>query len=245
MAKQIYDHIGDGYAGLRKPDPRIAAALLDALGPGESLVNVGAGAGSYEPTDRHVVAVEPSGTMVAQRRDDAAPAVRGFAGALPFPDDSFDAALAILTIHHWPDPALGLREMARVARNRVVVLTWDPDASFWLHEYFPDILTVDRRIMPPLSVYRDVLPSATMRPLPVPADCTDGFLGCHWRRPEAYLDDRVRSGMSTFAVIEGVDEGVAKLRSDLESGAWQEKHGSLMEHESMELGYTLVTSELG
>ena len=195
----LYDAIGRGYAGIRKPDPRIAKAIRRALGDADSVVNVGAGTGSYEPPDRYVVAVEPSMTMIAQRPARSAPVVQATAMSLPFKNDSFDAALAVLTVHHWPDKALGLGELRRVARRRVVVLTWDPAWSgFWLTDYFPEVLDINRPLFPAISDFGHAFGSVTVETIPIPHDCTDGFLGAHWRRPAAHLDARVRRTISTF-----------------------------------------------
>ena len=239
---QIYDQIGEGYHNLRNPDPRIARNLLHALGEVETLVNVGAGAGSYEPSDRQVVAVEPSLTMIRQRRPGIAPVVQASAVDLPFRDGAFAAALAVLTVHHWPDRPRGLRELARVARNRIVVLTWDPATTgFWLiDDYFPEIGEIDRQILPPLEEFRQALGSIEVRPVLVPHDCSDGFLGAYWRRPHEYLDARVRSAISTFSKIHDVESGLERLRSDLEDGTWQRKYGHLLGQSDLDLGYRLI-----
>jgi SAM-dependent methyltransferase len=170
---QLYDRIGAGYKAHRRPDPRIGAAILHALGPAGSVVNVGAGAGSYEPTDRPVVAVEPSPTMIRQRPPGSAPVVQASATALPFRDGAFDAALAVLTVHHWPDRARGLGELQRVAGDRAVILTWEPDAArFWLvDDYFPALATLDRAIFDTLDDLRRILGPVEIQPLPIPHDC--------------------------------------------------------------------------
>lgn len=239
---QLYDEIGLGYTHYRRPDPRIAAAILGALGDAESVVNVGAGAGSYEPADRAVVAVEPSLGMIRQRRAGSAPVVQASATDLPFRDDSFAAGLAILTVHHWPDRLRGLAELARVARRRIVIVTWDPASSgFWLvDDYFPRIAEVDRRILPPIEEIAGVLGEIEVHPLMVPHNCTDGFLGAYWRRPHAYLDAGVRGAMSTFSMIGDVETGLARLRSDLEDGTWERRYGHLLSENEVELGYRLV-----
>ncbi|HUQ83224.1 MAG TPA: class I SAM-dependent methyltransferase [Gemmatimonadaceae bacterium] len=244
----MYDTIGMGYARLRRPDSRIAAQIMAALGDARSVLNVGAGAGSYEPQDRRVVAVEPSAVMLAQRPPGIAPAVRARAEALPFPDRVFDAVLAVLTLHHWADRARGLRECARVSRRRVVLLTWDPAAdAFWLvREYLPSFADVDRRQFPPLAAYGDAFgPGAriAVTPVPIPRDCADGFLGAYWARPAAYLDPVVRAGISSFA-HPGWEPGLERLRSDLVSGAWHARHGHLLTAPALDLGYRLVTAEL-
>jgi len=242
-APQLYDTIGHGYDRHRRPDPRIAAAIRAALGDAASVVNVGAGAGSYEPTDRPVVAVEPSAAMLRQRRPSSAPVVQASATDLPFRDGAFDTALAVLTVHHWPDRARGLAEAGRVARGRVVLLTWDPRARypFWLvDDYFPDIPAIDRVIFPTLDDVRRVLGSVEAWPVPIPHDCTDGFLGAYWRRPEAYLDAGTRGAISTFAKIADVEPRLARLRADLADGTWERRHGHLRGCDAIDLGYRVV-----
>lgn len=241
---QLYDEIGLGYKDYRRPDPRLAATILGALGDAETVVNVGAGAGSYEPADRSVVAVEPSLAMIRQRRPGSAPVVQASATHLPFRDAAFAAALAVLTVHHWPDRVRGLGELARVARRRVVIVTWDPAASgFWLvDDYFPEIGEIDRRILPPMEEIRGVLGDVEVRPLPVPHDCVDGFLGAYWRRPHAYLDAGVRGAISPFSMIGDVEPGLARLRGDLEDGTWERRHGHLLRRAEADLGYRLVVA---
>ncbi len=228
--RPLYDTIGRGYDPHRRPDPRIAAALADALGAAASVVNVGAGAGSYEPADRPVVAVEPSPAMLRQRRPGAAPAVQASATDLPFRDAAFGAALAVLTVHHWPDRARGLGALARVTRERVVIITWDPAAlsRFWLiDDYFPELVTLDRDIFPTLEELRRVLGRIEVRAVLVPHDCVDGFLGAYWRRPHAYLDAGVRGAISTFTKLADAEPGLARLRADLADGTWERRHGHL------------------
>jgi SAM-dependent methyltransferase len=239
---QLYDDIGRDYGAYRRPDPRIAAVIADALATTATVVNVGAGAGSYEPPDRRLVAVEPSRAMIVQRPPGSAPVVQASATALPFRDGSFAAALAVLTVHHWPDRGRGLRELARVARDRVVVLTWDPTApSFWLvAEYFPEIVVLDRPIFPTLDDFRQALGPIEVRPLPIPHDCTDGFLGAYWRRPAAYLDVGVRGAISTFTKLADPEPGVARLRRDLADGTWARRHADLLDRPALDLGYRVV-----
>jgi SAM-dependent methyltransferase len=248
MPKAAYDTIGRGYGRRRRSDPRIAARLMAALGDARSVLNVGAGAGSYEPSDRSVVAVEPSAVMLAQRAPDAACAVQARAEALPFSARSFEAVMAILTIHHWADRAGGLAECARVAHERVVLLTWDPAAdSFWLlQDYLPAIVEVDRRQFPPMSAYGEAFGSGVrveVDAVPVPRDCVDGFLGAYWARPTAYLDPEVRAGISSFA-RPGSEAGLERLAADLASGAWHARHGHLLEADTLDLGYRLVVAHL-
>ena len=240
---QLYDAIGRDYRTYRRPDPRIAAAITRALDSAGTVVNVGAGAGSYEPADRDVVAVEPAWTMIRQRHAGRARVVQASATHLPFRDAAFAAALAVLTVHHWPDRARGLAELARVAR-RVVIVTWVPDtSSFWLvDEYFPEIVALDRPLFPTVRDFARVLGEVEVQPLPIPHDCLDGFLGAYWRRPDAYLDAGVRGAISTFAKIADVGAGVARLRRDLEDGSWVRRHGDLLTLSELDLGYRLVVA---
>src|SRR5215831_1412803 len=239
---QLYDEIGVGYQQRRRPDPRLAVAITRALDPAETVVNVGAGAASYEPTDRPVVAVEPAMTMIRQRRAGSAPVVQASANDLPFRDDGFGGSLAILTVHHWPDRARGLDELARVARQRVVIVTWDPAASgFWLvDDYFPTLVKYDRGLFPTLDEFRSCLGPIEVQPLPIPRNCTDGFLGAYWARPHAYLDPGVRGAISSFSRISEVEARVTHLRRDLEDGAWHRRHGHLLELSELDLGYRLI-----
>lgn len=240
-----YDAIGAGYARRRREDPRIASLIRAALGDARSVVNVGAGAGSYEPADMSVLAVEPSETMIGQRPTGAAPCLRGSAEALPVDTGAHDAAMAILTIHHWADWRAGLREMRRVARRRIVLLTFDVDASdFWLtRDYFPALLDLDRAIMPPLDALAREPGAFDATPVPVPHDCVDGFLGAYWRRPRTYLDENARGAMSSFARIDAAD-GLARLAADLDSGAWRARNADLIGRETLDIGYRLVRWEL-
>lgn len=243
-ATTLYDRIGHGYHQYRRPDARIAARIRSALGDAASLVNVGAGTGSYEPEDRAVIAVEPSQEMIAQRRPDAAPVLQGVAEHLPLGDNACDAAMAVLTLHHWTDLRAGLAEMRRVARDRVVLLTWDPDCDgFWLYdEYFPDLLELDRRLFPPTQLLADLLGGAEVAVVPVPHDCTDGFFGAYWRRPEAYLDAGARSAISSFARMDDAAARFERLRSDLADGTWERRHGHLRSLDELDTGYRLVST---
>src|SRR5262245_31139324 len=246
---ELYDEIGVGYRARRRPDPRLAAAITQALGETDTVVNVGAGAGSYEPTDRSVVAVEPAMTMIRQRGAGSAPVVQASATELPFRDDGFAAALAVLTVHHWPDKVRGLDELGRVARRRVVVVNWDPaTCRFWLvDDYFPEIAAIDRRIFPAIEDYRRALGPIEVHTLPIPHDCIDGFLGAYWRRPHAYLDGGVRSAISTFAKMtsSAVESGLERLRRDLEDGTWARRHGDLLDRTQVDLGYRIVVATKG
>jgi SAM-dependent methyltransferase len=182
--------------------------------------------------------------MLAQRGHGSAPAIRAVAEALPFRDRSFDAALAVLTIHHWSNQRVGLEECARVARQRVVIFTWDPNAEgFWLvQDYFPEILALDRRIFPSLAMVADILRTVDVRTVPIPADCVDGFLGAYWRRPEAYLDPAIRDGISSFSRIDPASS-LVRLRDDLMSGAWEQRHANLLDRADLDIGYRLVVAD--
>ena len=241
-----YDRIGVGYAARRVPDARWEARIRAALGDASTVLNVGAGTGSYEPTDRMVVALEPSPTMIDQRRHDAAPAVRGSAEALPFSDGAFDVALAIFTVHHWPDPARGLAELRRVARRQVVV-TWDPlvfAQRMWLvADYLPEVYEWEAKLATEHTVV-ELLASARSEPLAVPFDCTDGVLGAYWRRPEAFLDPAAQGANSGTALLDPdlVRRAIARLAEDLDSGVWHRRHRDLLEITELDVGYRIVTA---
>jgi SAM-dependent methyltransferase len=224
------------------PDPRLAAVIWGALGDAESIVNVGAGSGSYEPRDRRVVAVEPAIAMIRQRPALAAPVVRACAEALPFPDGSFGAALAVLTIHHWSDWRAGLRELVRVSRHRVALFTWDPQSDgSWLNDYFPHLVDADRLRFPRLTALQEILGEIETIAVRIPHDCTDGFMGAYWRRPSAYLDPGVRGAISSLANAAS-SVSLATLADDLNTGDWERKHGHVLKYQEIDLGYRLVVA---
>ena len=231
---------------MRREEPRIAARIRAALGDARTVLNVGAGTGAYEPGDLEVTAVEPSEVMIAQRPEGAAPVVRAHAEQLPFEDGSFDAAMAVLSDHHWDDHEHGLAEMRRVAR-RVVLFTWDPATAreTWVvSEYFPCFV----ELIPPgyrLEMTLERLGGGRIEPVPIPHDCVDGFFHAYWRRPEAYLDASVRAGISAFALMDQgcVEQGLRRLAADLESGAWRRRHADLLERDELDAGYRLVVYE--
>jgi SAM-dependent methyltransferase len=242
-----YDRIGRDYSRLRREDPRLARPILAALGDARSVVNVGAGAGSYEPCDRHVIAVEPSAVMSAQRHG-RVPAIRASAGALPLHDDSVDAAMAVLTVHHWDDEQrAGIAELRRVARGPVVIMTFDPTVSarMWLMDYLPEVAALDHRIFPaPAKLARWLGGRVDIRVLPVPRDCSDRMLGAFWAHPEWVLDPASRAATSGFArqprpVVERV---VAAVADDLRTGRWHARHGHLLEHQASDVGLRLVVA---
>jgi SAM-dependent methyltransferase len=240
----LYDTIGTGYASRRLPDPRISTALSRALGDALSVANVGAGSGSYEPSDRFVVAIEPSMTMIRQRPIGSAPAVQAQAESLPLLNGCVSAATAILTVHHWADRAQGLQELGRIARDQIVILTWDPAGpEFWLTaEYFPALVARDRQRFPGMEEISSALGRVSAHTVPVPHDCIDGFLGAYWRRPSAYLDPAVRSSMSGFASMPGFEEGLGRLTHDLQTGEWERRFGHLLRQDSLDVGYRLVVT---
>lgn len=242
----IYDRIGDGYARTRRPDPRIARRIRAALGPATHVVNVGAGVGSYEPEDTAVVSVEPSVLMISQRPAWAAPTVRAVAESLPFPDGCFDGGMAVLTVHHWVDPAGGLAELRRVVRGPIAVLTWDQSVfdGFWMvSDYLPASAGLDPRLPSPEGI-ADALGGGVVHPVPIPSDCLDGFYAAWWRRPEAYLDPEVRSGISGLARLDRaeVEPALRRLEADLRSGEWHRRNGHLLDLEEYDAGYRLVVA---
>jgi SAM-dependent methyltransferase len=248
VTEAAYDRIGVGYSAIRRPEPRIAARIEAALSDAQSVLNVGAGTGSYEPAEREVTAVEPSRTMIAQRPPGSAPVVEAVAEDLPFDSGSFDAAMAIITIQHWSDVRAGLAEMARVARRRVIVLSFDPAPieDLWLRDYFPGGLDYHASAMPPIEGLTTMLPGATVEPVPVPNGCVDGFFIALWDRPELHLDPDVRRASSSWHQMpqDEIERGLSELRADLESGRWDERNGHLRDLPQLDVGLRLVTAEL-
>lgn len=245
----LYDEIGRGYAAVRVEDPRLARQIWDALGDARTVVNVGAGAGSYEPRDRAVTAVEPSAVMIAQRPAGASPAVLASAERLPFPDDSFDAAMAIITIHHWDDVDAGLSEMRRVARRRSVIVTFDPalEADLWIaRDYIREHVIHTFSSLPPISRVLETFPEAQVRPLLIPNDCSDRMFATLWARPEEYLDPNVRAATSVWQRLPDnvVRRAIGDLRQDLASGEWDKRYGHLRTTPEYDAGLRLITAEL-
>jgi SAM-dependent methyltransferase len=239
---QWYDAIGATYSVTRRTEPRIAAQIWDALGDARTIVNIGAGTGSYEPPDRHVVAVEPSAIMRSQRLPGAAPCVAAVAEQLPFADQTFDAAMAVSTVHHWHDPIVGLRAMRRIAR-RVVVLTFDSAevGRFWLtRDYLPEF--ADLHVGRPSLTTQARAIGAGIEPVLIPWDCADGFFEAYWRRPEAYLQEHVRRGISVWTRVgpDAEQRAVHNLRNDLSSGRWAERNRELLDLDAADLGLRLL-----
>jgi len=241
-----YDRIGLGYSATRRPDPRVERFIDDALDGSRTVVNVGAGTGNYEPSDRAVVAVEPSVAMILQRRPGACAVVRAIAEVLPFARGTFDGAMAILTVHHWTDWRSGLTELRRVATGSVVVLTFDHrvHAEQWIvTDYLPDMAEIDAGIPSPDEIAR-TLGGGKVDVVPVPADCVDGFCHAFWARPDAYLDPAVRAGISGIARLppEIVANAMARLDDDLSTGRWHSRHSDLLNVPAIDAGYRLVVS---
>jgi SAM-dependent methyltransferase len=244
-----YDRIGASYGSTRRPDPRIASQVHAALATMGSVVNVGAGAGSYEPAQT-IAAIEPSTVMITQRPPGSAPCVQAVAEALPLRDNCVDATMAILTVHHWTDLAAGINELRRIRRHRIVVLTWDQTVlgNFWLlREYLPDAARINEALYVPIERLVQLLGGARVHTVPVAHDCTDGFGAAYWRRPDAYLDPTVRAGISMLAYADERDlgEGLARLAADLRSGQWHQRHAELLEQQQLDAGYRLLVSDCG
>ncbi len=239
-----YDEIGRSYSATRREDPRIAAAIHAALGDAKSVLNVGAGTGNYEPRDRAVVALEPSRAMIQQRSHAPDVVIQGVAESIPFAADSFDVAMGVLTVHHWRDRVRGMRELRRVA-PRQVLFFFEPAMidGAWIMDYWPEIRDLPTEIDPPgEAFFRSELAVDDVRPVPVPADCTDGFGGAFWARPEAYLDPAVGAGISSLSQLSPEDHarGHARLAAALASGEWDERFGSLRDLSEYDVGYRIV-----
>ena len=242
MASADYKVVGKNYSGFRQPDPRIAALINSELDDMASIINIGAGTGSYEPEGKIISAVEPSKTMLDQRPNKPNTFIyQAAAENLPFESNSHDAALAILTIHHWDDWRKGLTEALRVARKKVVLLTWvGMPNGFWLFDYLPELRDIDRNLFPSVEDISSVLGKVHVSKVPIPSDCTDGFLCAYWSRPEMYLDSKARSAISSFSRISDISNGLGKLEVDIKTGAWEKKYGHLRSFDEYDFGYRLV-----
>jgi len=243
-----YERCAHAYPSQRRADPRIAKRVHAALGDARTVLNVGAGSGSYEPEDRWVLAVEPSAGMRAQRPANLRPAIAGSAEALPLDEDAVDASMAMITVHHWDDPARGLSELRRVTRGPVLVLTFDIDvlANFWMiTDYLPEVLVDDYERFPTIETITETLGSAAVVSIPIPIDCTDGFFEAQYARPEAYLDPLVRKAQSVWPrLADGVEQrALAALTADLRSGRWDARHGALRSQPVYEGGLRLIVSD--
>jgi ubiquinone/menaquinone biosynthesis C-methylase UbiE len=245
MTSANYEVIGRHYSSLRQPDKKIARAINSELAGTETVVNIGAGTGSYEPDDKTVTAVEPCQTMIARRRPcKQATVVRASAENLPFASNSFDASLAILTLQHWNNWRKGIQEAKRVARSKVVLFTWHhTQERYWLSDYFPEIENFDKHLFPTIEDFSRELGELRIIPVAIPWDCSDGFMYAYWARPERYLDSKTRSAISTFSRLPNVEQGAEKLSHDLKSGLWRRKHGHILGSKERDFGYRLVVAE--
>lgn len=241
---KTYDKIGLTYKSWRRPDPRIAERISGKFSEINTVLNIGAGTGSYEPAKNSVISLDPSAVMLRSRPPGSAPCVMGNAEALPFRTAAFDGVMAIMTIHHWPDWKTGLREALRVCRRRIVIVTWDPGhGGFWLtKDYLKEIGASDSAKFPSMEELRDVLGDFSIEPILIPWDCTDGFLGAYWRRPEAYLDESKRKSISSLALSSNA-EGLVRLGRDLSNGVWENKYGRLRNKTELDIGYRLVLAD--
>jgi SAM-dependent methyltransferase len=242
----LYDSIGNGYRRFRVPDPRIARQIREAIGNASTVCNIGAGTGSYEPSDLKVTAVEPSERMIEQRADSNS-VIRAFAEDLPFENGQFDVAMAVLTVHHWADPVKGLSEMRRVS-HRQVIMTFDPMIlnSYWLvRDYLPEFAAPNQTDAIPINTYLQILHPCEISPVMIPWDCLDGFLASYWRRPQMYLDPGVRSAISSFArqPESVVSRAISKLEHNIASGEWNKRYSELLERQEMDLGYRLLVAD--
>ena len=247
-ASVAYDRIGVGYRRIRCTDPVLASRIWAALGDARTVLNVGAGTGSYEPLDRWVLAVEPSGVMIAQRPSDAAPVIQAAVEQLPLADRTVDAAMAVLTLQHWESVETGLRELVRVVRDRVVLVTMDVGTlgELWIvRDYLPELLGQHARF-PAIDRLRDLLPNAQVEVLPVPRECEDGLMAAFWARPLAYLDPTVRAATSPWHELPAavVERALVQLREHLDSGEWQRRHGRLLARTELDVGLRLVTASI-
>lgn len=241
----VYDQLGTAYQQTRREDPRIAELVRAALDGATTIVNVGAGAGSYEPPGRQLLAVEPSEVMIRQRPGNSAPAVQAAAEALPLADRSLDAAMAVLTVHHWTDPLRGLAELRRVAARVVIFSASVLTSRMWLTaDYFPAMARQRRPEIQPERIAEHLGGDVRIEPVPLPRDCQDGFGEAFWARPEAYLDPAIRAGMSAFGVLEPaeIEPGIRRLAAELESGEWDAKYGHLREAAELDTGHRLITA---
>jgi SAM-dependent methyltransferase len=245
-----YDKYGKTYGSFRKTDPRIAAYVDRAIGEAQTVLNVGAGAGSYEPEDKYVISVEPSKTMRLQRAEkNKVPAVIGNAENLPFDDDTFDASMAMVTIHHWENMEKGLQELRRVSKDKVIVMTFDPDALdiYWNVNYFPEVVNAERARYPSVKFIVDVLGgNCEVITIPIPIDCVDGFQEAFYGRPEAFLDKEIRKNQSAWGFVSEEEElrGVQMLKEELESGEWERKYGKFRTQPFFEGALRLIVASI-
>ena len=243
----MYDDLGVNYSVTRCTDPKIAEQLYSELRGATRIINIGAGTGSYEPENIELVAVEPSSKMIAQRKNGSQRVEQAFAESLPFENNSFSHAMTVNSMHHWENRALAFDEINRVATDKFVAISWDPESPpFWLtRDYFPEIYEMDKCIFPEMEEFNKHFSDVVITPLKIPADCKDGLLGSFWKRPEAYLNEKVRQSTSPFAKIKSLAEGLRKLEDDIASGAWAKNNYAILNSTSLDVGYRLITARLG
>ncbi|MES1191541.1 MAG: class I SAM-dependent methyltransferase [Steroidobacter sp.] len=239
-----YDNIGINYSVTRCTDPIIATELYAELKGATRILNIGAGAGSYEPDDVELIAVEPSAEMISQRKLGSHAVVKAFAEKLPFESNSFSHAMTVNSMHHWQDRALAFNEINRIAADKFVAITWDPASEpFWLtRDYFPEIYEMDKRIFPAMEEFTEYFDDVKVKPLKIPGDCKDGLLAAFWKRPAAYLSSQVRQSTSPFAKIKYLAEGLKKLEADLADGTWARNNQVILNESSLDVGYRLITA---
>ncbi|MEM9548436.1 MAG: class I SAM-dependent methyltransferase [Bacteroidota bacterium] len=244
--KAKYDKIGVSYTTQRKSDPIITEQFHAKLNGAKRILNIGAGTGSYEPQDIDLIALEPSHEMIAQRKPGSHPVVQGFAEVLPFDHKQFSHTISILSMHHWKDRVKAYSEINRVTQEQFVTITWNPNSeAFWLtRDYFPQIYETDVKIFPTLEELQDHFEHIEVSPLWIPYDCHDGFLAAYWKRPEAYLKEKVRNSISTFSTLENLSEGLTQLENDLNSGKWREKNCDVLDLDLFDAGYVIVTAQI-
>ena len=242
----IYDDIGVNYSVTRCTDPKIAEQLYSKLQGATRIVNIGAGTGSYEPENIELVAVEPSLEMISQRGNDSHRVEKACAEKLPFENDSFSHAMTVNSMHHWENRALAFAEINRVATDKFVAISWDPESDpFWLtRDYFPEIYEMDKCIFPGIKELNEYFSDVVITPLKIPADCKDGLLAAFWKRPEAYLSEKVRQSTSPFAKIKYLAEGLIKLEDDIASGAWAQNNHAILNSTSLDVGYRLISARV-
>ena len=242
----IYDDIGTNYSVTRCTDPKIAKQLYSEFRGATRIVNIGAGTGSYEPEDVELVAVEPSSKMISQRRNGSHRVEKAFAEKLPFENSSFSHAMTVLSMHHWENRALAFSEINRVVTEKFVAITWDPESDpFWLtRDYFPEIYEMDKCIFPGMEELDEHFVEVKISPLLIPGDCKDGLLAAFWKRPEAYLSNKVRQSTSPFSKIKNLAEGLKKLEDDIASGAWAKNNHAILSSTSLDVGYRLISARV-
>lgn len=241
-----YDQQGLCYHTGRRTEPRIAAQIWRHLKLDQSILNIGAGTGSYEPPGADLIPLEPSRVMLEQRTAPSARLIQAGAEQLPLPDKSVDQVMTILSIHHWSDPVSAFEEIRRVCRHRFVALTWDPAATpFWLtRDYFPQMHAMDKALFMTMDTLRKSFPGLTVENVPIPRDCQDGFLAAYWCRPQAYLDPAVRACISSFGRLECIEDNLAQLADDLRNGRWQRRNANLLTRSSLDAGYRLIRADI-